>query len=147
MSLKRVSTPKDTQDLPDKRASLSSGSLKDKDKIAHAKPVASQRPDVSAQMAVELSQLREDVTLLREERENWLQKESDYQERIRFLESQLYRLLSASSPRSEQEMDISDLVMEYLEFSTNFRNILGKLDSFVDASQKKEEEKKKEEKS
>jgi len=126
-----------------KTRTLSTGAnkvlIKDQERMARSKTgQGSLRPDMTAQVAVELTQLRDEVALFREEREMWLHREAELQDRIRYLESQLYRLLSNSSPSDHDETEFSDVAKEYRQFSLNLRNLLGKLDSCVDAIQKRE---------
>jgi len=127
----------------DKKRTLSTGAnkvlMKDQERLARSKTgQGSNRPDMTAQVAVELTQLRDEAALFREEREMWLHREAELQDRIRYLESQLYRLLSSSSPRPHDESEFSEIAMEYRQFSQNLRNLLGRLDGCVDAIQKRE---------
>jgi len=120
--------------------------IKDQERMARSKTgQGSIRPDMTAQVAVELTQLRDEAALFREEREMWLHREAELQDRIRYLESQLYRLLSSSKPSDQDDTEFSDVAKEYRQFSLNLRNLLGKLDSCVDAIQKRESVKEKQE--
>jgi len=81
------------------------------------------RPDTTALMAVELTRLREESQQFKIEREEWLKREGELTDRIRFLESQLYRYI-----QDRPQSDIPSELEEYQKLSTDLRLILSKLD-------------------
>jgi len=96
---------------------------------------AQARPDASAQIAVELIRQREEIQQFKEEREFWLKREAELTDRIRFLESQLYRLLApqatTTTVATTVQVEGSGAIAEYRKNSANLRNMLSLFDQTV----------------